>query len=132
MMARVGRLTVGNALLLCCLLMLTGANDPPARPGAVLDEARQAGRSAASLPAATGDYFHDMDGGIALTKDSATGLDPVLGRNTWLVWSGGDDRFWDKMTALYVRRVRSTEDRRVRSEQADRPRSALEGAWSDQ
>ena len=98
MMARVGRLTVGNALLLCCLLMLTGANDPPARPGAVLDEARQAGRSAASLPAATGDYFHDMDGGIALTKDSATGLDPVLGRNTWLVWSGGGDRFWDKMT----------------------------------
>jgi hypothetical protein len=34
-----------------------------------------------------------MDGGIALTKDSATGLNPVLGRDTWLLWSGGNDCF---------------------------------------
>ena len=93
MMARVGWPTVRRALLLCCLLVLTAANDPPGRPGNVLDEARQSGRSAASLPAATEDYFHDMDGGIALTKDSATGLNPVLGRDTWLLWSGGNDCF---------------------------------------
>jgi hypothetical protein len=98
MMARAGWRTVGHTLLLCCLLVLAGAGDPPALPGHVLDEARQAGRSAASLPAATEDYFHDMDGGIALAKDAATGLDPVLGRNMWLVWSGGNDAFWDKMT----------------------------------
>ncbi|HEX3399004.1 MAG TPA: hypothetical protein VHT74_01620 [Acetobacteraceae bacterium] len=97
-MARIGWRTAQSALLLCCLLVLAGATDPPAVPGHVLDEARQAGRNAASLPAATEDYFHDMDGGIALQKDPATGLDPVVGRNMWLVWSGGDDRFWDKMT----------------------------------
>ena len=96
MMARVGWRTARKSLVLCCLLVLTAANDPPGRPGNVLDEARQAGRSVASLPAATEDYFHDMDGGIALTKDSNTGLDPVVGRNTWLVWSGGNDRFWDR------------------------------------
>jgi len=54
--------------------------------GHVLDEARQAGRDAASLPMASEDYFHDMDGGIPLT------VDEVKGRNTWIVWTGGNDR----------------------------------------
>ncbi len=84
-------------MLLCSLLIMSGAGDPP-RPGKVLDEARQAGRSAASLPAPMEDYFHDMDGGADLKPDLATKLDPVLGRNTWIVWTGGNDRFWDKMT----------------------------------
>ena len=39
------------------------------RAGEVLDEARMAGRDAASFPHATEDYFHDMDGGVALTED---------------------------------------------------------------
>jgi hypothetical protein len=98
MMARVGWRNARQALLLCCLIMLTGANDPPGRAGRVLDEARQAGRGPASLPAATEDYFRDMDGAIALTKDAATGLDPVVGRNMWMLWTGGNDAFWDKMT----------------------------------
>jgi hypothetical protein len=53
------------------------------KPAAVLDEARRANRDAASLPAADVDYFHDMDSGLPLTTDEATG------RNTWLVWTGG-------------------------------------------
>ena len=60
----------------------------------VIDEARQAGRSAQSLPAADEDYFHAMDGGIPFTADE------VKGRNMWLVWTGGDDRLWDKLTNL--------------------------------
>ncbi len=96
-MARVDWRVVRMPVLLCCLLTIAGAGDPP-QPGKVLDEARQAGRSAASLPAPTEDYFHDMDRGADLKPDPATKLDPVLGRNTWLVWSGGNDRFWDKMT----------------------------------
>ncbi len=96
-MARVAWRIIRNLPLLCCLLTIIGAGDPP-QPGKVLDEARQAGRSAASLPAPVEDYFHDMDGGADLKPDPATKLNPVLGRNTWLVWSGGNDRFWDKMT----------------------------------
>jgi hypothetical protein len=87
----------GSVVLLCCLLTRTGAGDSP-HPGTVLDEARQAGRSAASLPAPVEDYFHDMDGGVDLKTDPATKLNPVLGRNTWLVWSGGNDRLWDRLT----------------------------------
>ena len=30
-----------------------------------------------------------MDGGVALTPDE------IKGRNMWLVWTGGNDRFWD-------------------------------------
>ncbi len=37
--------------------------------------------------------FSRHDGGVALTAQEITG------RNTWLVWSGGNDRFWDGMTA---------------------------------
>ena len=70
MMAQVDRHIAGSVLLLCCLLTLTGAGNSP-RPGTVLDEARQAGRSAESLPAPTEDYFHDMDGGVELKTDPA-------------------------------------------------------------
>lgn len=76
---------------LCIGLVLAGCSDAP-EPGKVLDEARLAGRDAASFPHATEDYFHDMDRGVALNADE------IKGRNMWLVWSGGNDRFWDKLT----------------------------------
>src|SRR6185369_12495710 len=59
--------------------------------GLVDDEAKQAHRPASSFPAADEDYFHDMDGGIALSSDE------IKGRNTWIVWTAGNDRLWDKM-----------------------------------
>ena len=61
-------------------------------PGHVLDEARAVNRTVASLPAADEDYFHDMDGAVALTPDE------VKGRNSWIVWTGGNDRFWDAIS----------------------------------
>lgn len=61
--------------------------------GPVLDEARVANRAASTFPAADEDYFREMDGGIALTPDE------VKGRNTWIVWTGGNDRFWDGISA---------------------------------
>src|SRR5262249_48359343 len=62
-----------------------------ARPGPAPAGPRRAGRTAASFPAADEDYFHDMDGGVALTAAE------VAGRNTWIVWTGGNDRFWDRI-----------------------------------
>jgi len=59
--------------------------------GHVQDEARRSNRSAASMPPADEDYFHDMDGGVTLTSDE------IKGRNTWIVWTGGNDRFWDSI-----------------------------------
>lgn len=68
---------------------------------------------AARWKAADEDYFADMDRGA--TKDPAKiqgelssflpGITPaqatkaaVIGRNNWIVWTAGNDRFWDVMT----------------------------------
>ena len=72
------------------LVLIVGAcrhNDS----GAVQDEAMQAGVGDDRFVHAGEDYFHDMDEGAALTPEE------IKGRNMWLVWSGGNDRFWDTM-----------------------------------
>jgi hypothetical protein len=83
---------IHRAMLACALLVLSACSRDTPGPGQVLDEARQAGRDAASFKHAEENYFHDMDRGAVLSEDE------VKGRNMWLVWSGGNDRFWDKMT----------------------------------
>lgn len=69
---------------------------PLSQSGKVQDEAMAAGRSADSLPGADDDYLHDMDGGITLTSDE------IKGRNNWVVWTGGNDRFWDLISVKSV------------------------------
>jgi hypothetical protein len=93
-MTRFG-MKLGSLLATSLLLSLTSCHQGP-QPGQVLDEARRASRPAASFPAADEDYFHDMDGAITLTSDE------VKGRNTWLVWTGGDDRLWDVLATASV------------------------------
>src|SRR5215471_67898 len=83
------------AALLCPLLIL-GCDGSESTPGHVQDEAMKAGRDAASFPAAGDKYFQAMDGGGPFSDDE------VKGRNMWLVWTGGNDRFWDKMTVATV------------------------------
>jgi hypothetical protein len=68
-------------------------------PGWVRDEASCAGRSADTFhPAginveehAEQSYFSAMDSGIQLTPEENAG------RNMWMVWTGGNDRFWDEL-----------------------------------
>ena len=54
----------------------------------------RAKRTVASFPAADEDYFREMDGALPLTREE------VMGRNMWLVWTGGNDRFWDAATTI--------------------------------
>ncbi|MEO5822085.1 MAG: hypothetical protein ABIT71_16395 [Vicinamibacteraceae bacterium] len=72
--------------------LIAAACGQPGRPGHVLDEASKAGRPPASFPAAAEDYFHDMDGALPLSKEE------IQGRNMWIVWTGGNDRFWDTIS----------------------------------
>jgi hypothetical protein len=74
--------------------LIAGAREP--RPGSVQDEALAAGRDASTFVAADEDYFQDMDGGVALAPDE------IKGRNTWNVWTGGNDAMWDKLTVTSV------------------------------
>ncbi|HKH45093.1 MAG TPA: hypothetical protein VKM72_10560 [Thermoanaerobaculia bacterium] len=86
-----------KSLLVCCLILLLGcprkgADGKPQTGNKVVDEARLAGRDAASFPAADEDYYRDMDGGAHLTPAQ------VVGRNNWIVWTAGNDRLWDVLT----------------------------------
>jgi hypothetical protein len=63
-----------------------------------VDEAKALGQTAADFPAASYDYFRDMD----MVADGHGGLrrielteDEIKGRNTWLMWCGGNEVFWD-------------------------------------
>lgn len=88
-----------------------------------MDEAQCVGRSAESFPGADEDYFKDMDYGISQNTDKVvTTLEPFLpgiseakdedkqeavkaivrGRNNWIVWTGGNDKFWDYMNVTSV------------------------------
>jgi cytochrome c5 len=66
-----------------------GCGKKSPEPGTIKDEALMVGRTAESFPAADEDYFKDMDGGVELTTNE------IKGRNNWIVWTGGNDRFWD-------------------------------------
>src|SRR3989442_1060857 len=86
-----------RALILALLVVLAAVvvavfvwvRNPAPLSGRVLDEALKVGREASSFPAADEDYFHDMDGGMPLTPEE------IKGRNSWTVWTAGNDRFWD-------------------------------------
>ena len=84
------RLAAPIAIAAALLVTACGGRDP--KPGTVRDEAMLAGRTAESFPAADEDYFHDMDGGLPLTKEQ------IQGRNMWMVWTGGNDRLWDVLS----------------------------------
>ena len=96
--AKHSRMIAVHALTIVAMLLvavsLTGCKK--GEPGKVYDEARLAGRPASSFPAADEDYFHDMDGGITLTADE------IKGRNTWIVWTAGNDKFWDEISETSV------------------------------
>ncbi len=90
-------MTYGRYLVTCCLfagplLAVAAAMDQAAAASGPLDEAKLAGREVDSMPPADEDYFKPMDNGIELSPDE------VKGRNMWLVWTGGNDLFWDRMT----------------------------------
>jgi hypothetical protein len=89
--------TSKRGTVMLTLLLLVGAATflywwSVPRPGQVKDEALLAGRDASSFPAADEDFFHEMDGGLSLAPEE------IKGRNTWIVWSAGNDRLWDKLS----------------------------------
>lgn len=69
---------------------------PRSSAGHVKDEAAQAGREPETFHAADEDYFKEMDGG-GFTADGKPrySAEEIKGRNNWIVWTGGNDRFWD-------------------------------------
>ncbi|KMW58818.1 hypothetical protein AIOL_003798 [Candidatus Rhodobacter oscarellae] len=83
--------------------------------GNVDDEAKLAGMTVDDMPGADEAYFQDMDHGLLkkpangapypdeiLQVANDLGMDPeevrtraIKGQNMWIVWTGGNDKFWD-------------------------------------
>jgi len=77
-----------------------GSPDEP-----IYDEAQAAGKTENDFPADDFNYFADMDAAAAEPSDPGdtdTRPEPlhletseIRGRNTWILWTGGNEAFWD-------------------------------------
>jgi hypothetical protein len=76
---------VGSCLLASAFVAFSGCNKEP------IDDAKAAGKTTADFPQITADIFKPMDGGIELTPEE------IMGRNTWNLWTGGNQYFWDRI-----------------------------------
>jgi hypothetical protein len=70
------------------------------RPSApIVDEAKKAGKFKEDFPPDSTDYFAQMDQAVTVEGGGLTPLPltpaEVRGRNTWMLWAGGNERFWD-------------------------------------
>ena len=78
-----GIAAVGGCALICCFAFAGCKKNEP------VDEAKAAGLTTADFPQITADIFKPMDGGIELSPKE------IMGRNTWNLWSGGNQHFWN-------------------------------------
>jgi hypothetical protein len=61
------------------------------RSAAVPDAAKAAGKTSADFPQTVSPVFNEMDGRLLLTQDE------IKGRNTWILWTAGDQTMWDRL-----------------------------------
>jgi len=89
---------IRGAAVLCAFVIAInvlscGPRDP--RPGTVKDEAMRAGVAPEKLALPTPDYFHDMDFN---NPPPTLSQSEIEGRNMWMVWTGGNDHLWNRLT----------------------------------
>jgi hypothetical protein len=70
------------AFVVCLVFAGCKKNEP-------IDEAKAAGLTTADFPQIPVDVFKPMDGGVELSPEE------VMGRNTWNLWSAGNQHFWN-------------------------------------
>ena len=87
---------LGLAAILAMGIVACGRRGP--QPGTVQDEAMRAGLKPEHFVRETKDYFRDMDYNLVYGKRPAFTQAEIEGRNMWMVWTGGNDRLWDRLT----------------------------------
>jgi hypothetical protein len=93
-----GRLLPGVCLAVVVAIGAGGCGRRGPRPGTVQDEAMRAGLTPQHFARATDDYFREMDYNLVDGKRPLFTREQIEGRNMWLVWTGGNDRLWDRLT----------------------------------
>ncbi len=81
-------LRITAAAAKCALILLLSTSCKKNEP---IDDAKAAGKTTADFPQITADVFKPMDGGIELSPAE------IMGRNTWNLWTGGNQYFWDRI-----------------------------------
>ena len=84
------KLLTGAAALAALGFLETGCDKKPKVDAASLRD-DGGGRTVKDFPEIAADVFKPMDGGIALSPEA------IKGRNTWNLWTGGDEQFWDRV-----------------------------------
>jgi hypothetical protein len=79
-------------------LAFVGCSRRGPEPGTVQDEAMRAGQTATHFVRPTTDYFHAMDDNVVYGKRPTYTQAEIEGRNMWMVWTGGNDRLWDRLS----------------------------------
>ena len=82
------------------LLVVLGLLSACGKKGPQQDEAKQAGKTTADFPEATDYYFEGLDGypncrGGNENDCARLTEDEIKGQNTWAIWTGGNEAFWD-------------------------------------
>src|SRR5690349_15588562 len=81
-----------SAMAVCCSC---------AGGGEARDEAAARGMKAQDFPADPHDYFGAMDGNVRSRAEGGPVValtltaEEIKGRNTWMMWCGGNEGFWD-------------------------------------
>ncbi len=79
---------IAVACLPLALYLLSGCHRGVESPP---DDAMAAGLTVADFPQVKADLFRPMDGGLKLT------VDEIEGRNAWILWTAGNQVFWDRI-----------------------------------
>ena len=105
------KLFAGVAGAIAAGIIAAGCDRKPKADGSSLKD-DGGGRKPADFPELAPDVFKPMDGGIALTADE------IKGRNTWNLWCGGNEQFWDRVAreAMGLFDLLKTIDSRKRDE----------------
>src|SRR5262245_19511575 len=82
-----GVIPAGLAVLSLALFFNSGCRPKPGV--SLIDDG--GGRTTNDFPELVEDVFKKMDGGITLSTNE------IKGRNTWNLWCGGNEQFWDRM-----------------------------------
>ena len=86
------------ATLVCAIGMADCGRRQGPHPGEVQDEAMRAGLNSEHFIRPTPDYFADMDDNLVGGKRPVFTQQEIEGRNMWMVWTGGNERLWDRLT----------------------------------
>jgi hypothetical protein len=91
-------LTGVAALAALTAIAATACGSRGPAPGSVQDEAMRARLMPAHFVRPTDDYFRDMDFNMVRGQRPTFTQADIEGRNMWMVWTGGNDRLWDRLT----------------------------------